>query len=272
MIYRFDKLKLKLDQMGYDSYTSNTTRIMKRDLTQEANAGNIHYREDGVYLVVNGKEFKGYMYHKFPNIALYGLPKFHITECSTIIQQKESGRFDNNYFWQNTNTVTLTDRSNQEVHLDVSLALCNNCRTQSRVLYRNTEQFFETIGVMMEDSEMEIEVDIMGYPIRPINWTEVSKAYREMKNYTCENANCGIVISESTDKRFIHVHHKDGNKINCAIENLECLCVCCHAHKDEQHLENFQKARMQIELKAFLTKYRDELTRRGNPCIESYKD
>lgn len=270
MIYRFDKLKLKLDQMGYDSHTSNATRIMKKDLTQEAKAGNIQYRSDGVYLTVDGKEYKGYMYHKYPNIALYGMPKFHITECTTIQQQKATGRFDNSYFWQNTSVVTLTDRGNGEVHNDVNLVLCNNCRSQSRVPYRSTEAFFESLGNMMNDPNLEVEVDIMGYPIRPINWNEVSKRYREEKNYTCEHPSCGVVIKEPLDKRFIHVHHKDGNKLNCAKSNLECLCVLCHSQSDEKHIQNFQKARLESEINAFLKKYSSELTKLGNKFIGSH--
>lgn len=271
MIYKFDKLSAKLDEMGFEQIASNGVRIMKRDLTQEANKGNIEYREDGVYLKIDGKEYKGYMYHKFPDIDKYGLPRFHITDCVTINEQKLSGRFDNNYYWQNSNVVSLTDRRTGTVHNDVELNLCSNCRKKSKADYTNTEGFFETLGSLMEDTNTNFEVDIMGYPISPINWYEVSRAYRESKNYTCENIHCGIQIIEGSDKRFIHVHHKDGNKLNCNVSNFECLCVLCHAHEDERHILNFQKKRLQVEIKAFVKKYESELKRLGNKYINNYK-
>ena len=268
MIYKFDKLSAKLDELGFERISANGIRIMKRDLTQEANKGNIDFREDGVYLKIDGKEYKGYMYHKFPDIDRYGLPKFHITDCVTINEQKLNKRFDNSYYWQNSNLVSLTDRKTGKVHNDVELKLCNNCRNKSKVKYTNTEVFFVTLGSLTEDVNTEYEVDIMGYPLKPINWYQVSKAYREEKKYTCEHPSCGITMTEVLDKRFIHVHHKDGNKLNNKISNFECLCVLCHSKEDERHVLNFQKKRMQAEVDAFLKKYSSELRRLGNKYMK----
>lgn len=266
-LYKFEKLSARLDELGYESIASNGVRIMKRDLTQETNAGNIEFREDGVYLKIDGNEYKGYMYHKYPNIDLYGLPKFHITECNAVREQKLSGRFDNNYYWQNSNVVTLIDRATKREHKDVKLVLCGYCNLQSKVIYKNTEDFFETMGSIMEEVNTEFEVDIMGYPIKPINWYELSRNFRIKMNYTCANSECGITITEPRDRRFIHVHHKDGNKLNCNVNNLECLCVLCHANEDEMHLANFQKKRMKSELNAFVKIYHNELARLGNKFL-----
>ncbi|MBL7901007.1 MAG: hypothetical protein JNK73_03355 [Bacteroidia bacterium] len=264
MLYKFDKLSSKLDELGYIKIIGNGLNKMRRDLTKEANAGNIEYRNDGIYLLLDGKEYKGYMYHKHPNISRFGLPKFHITNCQAVQDQKESGRFDDNYFWQNTPIVTLEDRITHQMHEDVELHLCNFCRNESEETYATTSGFFESIHEKMNEETMEYELDIYGYPISPINWYDISKHYRFVKNYTCEHQSCGIQITDALDKRFIHVHHKDGNKINCRIDNLECLCVLCHANVDEHHLENFQKERLKLEIKAFIQKYETQLKALGN--------
>lgn len=264
MLYKFDNLSAALDSLGYQQLDTSSVKIMKRDLTQEANSGNIAYRSDGVYLTIDGKEYKGYMYHKHPNIARYGFPKFHITECKTILEQRAGSRFDNNYFWENNNTVTLIDRGTHETHKDIELELCGNCRAKSRVDYTDTQGFFETLEGIMDNSDLEMELDIMGYPIKPINWQMVSKNYRIQKNYTCENPKCGIAIEVAVDRRFIHVHHKDGNKINCNISNLECLCVLCHSKQDERHIANFQKKRLLDEVKTFVIKYKSVLEKLGH--------
>ncbi len=267
MLYKFEKLSAKLDSLGFKSLVSNGVKIMKRDLTREANAGNIKFREDGVYLNLDGKEYKGYMYHKNPNIDKYGLPKFHITECKTVKEQKLAGRFDNNYYWQNSHVVSLIDRSSLKEHKNVKLEICGNCKRHSRIGYKDTEGFFETLDSLMADVNTAFEVDIMGYPISPINWYELSRNFRIQMNYKCAQPKCGIVIIEPADKRFIHVHHKDGNKLNCNISNLECLCILCHANEDERHLKNFQKKRMQTEIKSFLKIYDSELRRLGNKYL-----
>jgi hypothetical protein len=264
MIYKFEKLSAKLDEMGFEHIASNGVRIMKRDLTQEANKGNIKFKEDGVYLTSDGKEYKGYMYLKFPDLSVYPIPSFHITECKTVIQQKGANRFDDRYFWSNSNDVTIKDRSTGTVHENVKLKLCGNCKGLSKVKYANTEGFFETLGTIVDDINTKYEVDISGYTLRPINWYQVSRVYRETKNYTCEHPQCGITITEALDKRFIHVHHKDGNKLNNHVSNFECLCVLCHANEDERHIQNFQKKRMQIEVKAFVKKYEAQLRELGN--------
>ena len=46
-------------------------------------------------------------------------------------------------------------------------------------------------------------------------------------NAACVITNAGIGILED----MLDVHHKDSNRKNGTIENLEVLCVWCHALK-----------------------------------------
>jgi len=59
------------------------------------------------------------------------------------------------------------------------------------------------------------------------NWVAGEAAYRDlMRRYKvplkCNK--CGI-----SDERVLMVHHKDGNRKNNSLENLERLCCNCHA-------------------------------------------
>lgn len=266
MLYTFSNLAQRLSQLGYPEPTESGFRVIRRDLTQEEQAGNIEFRDDGIYLTIDGQEYKGYMYLKYPNVNRFGIPKFHITNCQTVLDQRANGRFDGRYFWHNSNTVTIEDRTNGQVHEDINLSLCGYCRNQSSIRdYSDTEGFFSLLDQQeQEDLNQEVEVDIFGYTL---DWQQLSREYRKEKEYTCES--CGIRVDEPSDRRFIHVHHKSGNKLNNRRNNLECVCVLCHANKDVTHEQNFERRRMQADIRAFTEKYREQLEELGNEYLDN---
>jgi len=65
------------------------------------------------------------------------------------------------------------------------------------------------------------------YGINAPNWVSGETAYGDLMRrynipYKC--VRCGIV-----DKRVLVVHHRDGNRRNNKIDNLERICCNCHA-------------------------------------------
>ncbi len=266
MLYTFENLANRLTELGYPESTETGFRIIKRDFTAEEQAGNISFKGDGIYLTIDGQILKGYMYLKFPIINFDGypkFPKFHIIDCVTIKEQKQKGNFDNRYFWHNSNTVDLKDRNDGTVYENVTLELCRWCENTLGVNYSTTQDFFNLLDMQEQDDiNEELEVDIFGYTL---DWQQISREYRKEKNYTCEN--CGITPDTPADKRFFHVHHKNGNKTNNKRSNLECLCILCHANEDSRHEHNFDTRRMQREVNGFVSKYREKLLRLGSKFI-----
>ncbi|TCJ17066.1 HNH endonuclease [Flaviaesturariibacter flavus] len=255
-LYAFENLALKLTELGYPDVETSSVRIMRRDLTSEERAGNLNFDVDGIYFTIDGQTYKGYMYLKFPDIIRYGLPKFHITNCATIDKQRANGSFDGRYFWHNSNVVSLEDRSTHQVFEEVELSLCGNCRQQAGVQeFTTTGGFFDLNYEEETTLNQDVEVDLFGYVL---NWEKISRAYRQAKEYTCES--CGLQITVAADKRFIQTHHRDGNKLNNAPLNLQCLCVLCHSQVDQRHEENFRRRRSQKEIENFVNKYREQLT------------
>ena len=266
MLYIFSNLAQWLTQLGYPESTDTGFRIIRRDLTQEEQAGNIDFKEDSIYLKIDGQEYKGYMYLKYADINRYGLPKFHVTNCQTILEQRASGRFDGRYFWHNSSTVNIEDRNTGQIHENMALTLCSYCRNKSLITnYSDTQGFHNLLDQQEQtDINQEFEVDIFGYTL---DWQQISREFRKEKEYICEH--CTIRIDAPGDRRFIHVHHKSGNKLNNRRSNLECLCVLCHANKDANHQQNFERRRMQGEIRTFVSKYRSELNRIENPYVNS---
>lgn len=265
MLYIFKELSSYLDENGFPPANQRWVQIVKRDLTKEEQAGNLNFKEDGIYLKINGKEYKGYMYLKYPNVERFGMPKYHITNCRAIVGQRERGNFDNNYFWHNSKTVTIEDRVNGQIYDDINLVLCGNCQQLSQIdQYSDTMGFFDLLDLQeIEDTKLEIQLDMFG---RPLDWDQLSKEYRQEMNYTCEKCGFGGEMLESKkDREFIHTDHIVAWQLtNMKRENLQCLCILCHSEKDDLHRKNFSKPGMQKRIKRFLDKYREQLIRVGN--------
>ncbi len=282
-LYKFGNAHKFLDKLGIprlEGYENNVV-IEKIDLTEEENKGNIEWRDDGVYLKINDFFQRGFMYIKRPYIYYEGerkdYPKFHIVECSTIKDQKAKNNFNNRYYWSNSDKVTLTDYTTHKVFENIKLKLCSNCKNLIQKIngekIHTTQDFHNLLKLNNETIEEEnkgnLETDILG---RPIHWKRISRAYRESKNYTCEE--CGFGgddLENNFDKRYIHTHHiEPTDLLNTHTDNLKALCVLCHSQQDEKHIINFNKTKMQLELKNFIKKYRKKLLERGNPYVKQY--
>lgn len=272
----FNKSHSFLDSINVkrlDDYKSNVSKISKIDLTEAESNGDISWNEDGVYLNFKNEELRGFMYHKKPDINSYGLPKFHLYECTTIDSQKRGGRFDNNYYWSNSPKVTVTDRVTKKDHHNTILKLCNNCKN---ILLENALESMEdtsSFGEILEENNRKIEDGILYEKTdifnRPFNFRQISRKYREKMNYTCEE--CGFGgddLKSNYDKRFLEVHHIKSNQLkNTHTNNLKCLCILCHSKQDQHHIENFNKPAVKRKLKQFISIYYKTLEELRNKYI-----
>jgi len=252
MLYQFDILDKWMDSKGFPRIDGRSGfQIIKGiDFEEAYKAGSITFKDDGVYLEYDGKEYRGYMFIKEPYIESYGTyPKFHLTKCSKIQEFILNGRFKVRYEWSNSNVNDLVDKTSRQKYKDEVLDLCSFCSKEIHDAIDDTEDFFESLDKSKIEEE-NIEVDIFGYVKEK---EKISKVYREKKDYTCES--CGISCERGMHKRYWHVHHKDGDKTNNKERNLECLCVKCHASKDARHESNFSNSKWKRELEAFIELY-----------------
>jgi len=256
-LYKFGKLDAQLTKWGFPIIKGTSGfQPIRVDFKKAYNKGKIEFREDGIYLIHEGREWKGYMYMPTYRVTHYkDVSRFHLTRCSTIDNFITKGMFDVYYIWSNHKCNDITDRDTGEIHKDQTLQLCSNCR-EKIIEITDTENFFETLDTAAGTDTTDIE----GYPL---NWNEISRKYRKSKDYTCEK--CGVKSKRRIDDRYWHVHHKDGNKTNNQKSNLECLCVLCHSNADLTHEENFTKPRMKPEVDAFVKQYIMELQTVKNP-------
>jgi hypothetical protein len=256
-MYNFSELSNFLDQKGYPQIDNQGGyRVIKGvDFEKAYKAGKIVFEDDGIYLDHDGKKYKGYMFNQSYRVEAYGLPKFHIVKCSTIQDFLDRGNFYNYYEFANSQVADIVDRDTREKHPDSELILCRNCAKMILDAEENTKDFADYLEELYADQglyEEEVEVDIFGYTR---DWASVSRKYKEGKGYACEV--CDRKPEKLNHEFWWHTHHRNGDKRDNSDENLQCLCVSCHASSDARHQENFNTNRMQQAVKGFKKRYPD---------------
>ncbi len=256
-IHDFAGLKFILEEIGISVGKGGGYRELKiEDVHIDDLRNNIEFTGEGIFLIDSDTKEKHqiFLYKRKYRLEAHGKPRYHVCKCETIQQFMNSGTFQAEYRRANTRIVTVINRDNWDNEEEVSdLPLCKFC---SRILYGYDRSLDSgDFAAMIREKEdirepQVVEIDIFGYPK---DWERISLAYRTKKKYTCEC--CGVEITDSFDRRFIHVHHKDGNKINNRESNLECLCIRCHSEKDDIHRKNFSTAAQQRLLQEFNKKY-----------------
>lgn len=267
MLYSFEKLDKKLDQLGFPKIQGGSgIQIIKGiDFEEAYKSGSITFEDDGVYLEYEGKKYRGYMFIQEAYITYNGgpvkFPKFHLLKCKKIQEFISSGRFKQRYEWSNSDVNNLVDKQTRTKYNDVKLDVCSYCKSDYFDDIEDTQDFFDSLD-KTELEEDNIEVDIFGY-VR--GKERISKDYRNRQNYTCEK--CSVRPKSNLHKRWWHTHHVDGDKTNNVLSNLKCYCIVCHSNVDARHRENFSKGSMPRQIEYFKKEYQNELKRLNNPYV-----
>ena len=259
-IFEFKGLKELLTSLGYQVEKAVGYRpVENKDVDLNELRNNIEFSNDGIFLIdpENDSRQQIFLYKRNYRLSRFGKPRFHIRKCSVIQSFMASGTFKKEYRRANSEPVMVCDMDDDYKDKEVSnLPLCKYClklAMQDGIFKgMNSADFVEILKQASDasDDNEENKVDIFGYVK---NWEEVSRAYREKMNYTCER--CGVHIEDPFDYHYIHVHHKNGNKADNHERNLECLCIRCHAKVDDIHYDNFNSGANAIILKEFNKKY-----------------
>ena len=259
-IYKFDGLKQLLTRLGYQIGQATGYREVENvDVELDDLRNNMEFTDEGIFLInpADGSRQQIFLYKRNYHLDLYGKPRFHIRNCQTIQSFIESGTFKREYRRANTENVLVCDMDDGYTDKQVeSLPLCKFCAKMVAEEYQNMDStdfvqiLREANEASIDDVRDSIEVDIFGYTK---NWEKVSRAYRESKEFTCER--CGVQILDPFEQHFIHVHHRNGDKVNNRTENLECLCIRCHSNVDDVHRTNFSRGANRVLLQEFEEKY-----------------
>lgn len=238
-IFDFAPLKEFLKRKGY---TIGTRSVYEPFTPEDVKAtditnGTMSFTSEGIFVKGDdGVDRQVFLYKKDYHLSRW-TPRYHICKCETIDEFISIGRFKQHYVRANTEPVPVIDLDDGRRLKHISgLPLCNNCRRMVLGYGNMTSTDFVEMLKSANDNQEEdhegVELDLFGYTK---DWDMISKTYREKHDYTCEV--CGLKIEDEYYRQYIHVHHKNGDKLNNKENNLQCLCLYCHAHVDDHHLK-----------------------------------
>ena len=186
--------------------------------------------------------------------------RFHICYCRTLKDMEEKGRFESRYV-ATTNTsgsfkVNLIDRNGLVIEkgIEKELRVCRNClrwlnyknynhkdKSEREEIFQSfsIDEFFKLYGRFIGKAPRRDEFS-PSINIYSRGWNQISERYKRKTRWKCEE--CGIDLSEIELRKFLEVHHKDGDKSNNSEDNLIALCIKCHARQPyHDHIRSTSK-------------------------------
>lgn len=184
------------------------------------------------------------------DVSTYGLsfttPRFHVAFCRTLREMwanSRSGRYVVATREDGLFAINKIRPPRPPVSEHMRLNVCQNCLdaltfdgfrfglpgsrraqiVQGFAISRFFEQYPKSLFVRRPEHTNE-DAPLNDYPA---DFAEVSLATKASRNWTCEE--CDLNLSAHNARKFLHVHHLNGQKYDSRPSNLKVLCWGCHA-------------------------------------------
>lgn len=220
---------------GYETYPLEEATVEKDTVSYIKRDRDGNYQRLGLYL----------QYYKRRYLVDGRSPSLHIDICDNVTMLKHIMRATNSPF------VNYYETETHREFVNVRLKVCKKClanlRERLSISIKGTTLDEFLLSVEENEKTMCKTSNADGYAM---NWRQISRAYRETRDYKCEQ--CGYHLKDMTKTKFMQTHHIDPYaKMNNKRSNLKCLCVKCHSEVDEHHRRQFESFENQMLLSEF---------------------
>lgn len=198
-------------------------------------------------------------------------PKFHVAHCKTLRQMREMNRLNSRY--------VVATRVNGEFNLNVSrygtttrsvvrLSVCQNCldwlqfegfektlsRPKRKEIVRGFEisRFFDKFPKSLHIARPVHTSDSAPLNDYVVGFADISLKARSAAGWCCQE--CGLNLSKQDHRRFLHAHHRNGDKSDNTQSNLKVVCMGCHANEPcHAHMKNLPEYAQFVKVKRSLS-------------------
>ena len=266
----FGKTRRWFEDRGVDADATERKSVsMTTDFGEAIRRGKIDFDDGYLWFDHEGVRLRGYAYMYNYNLERWSQgPKLHFFKCKTIIDFEAKDMFRQKYVWSNLSLNDVECRTTGKVWADFSLGVCGNCMREAGERYDDSEDFHElVVAPQLRDADLgrlapkrPVEVRHDGYTA---DWKDVSDRVRAAADYRCDA--CDVHLPGPTERGYLHVHHRNGDKADNRPTNLQPLCRLCHAHVDEAHRRNLLHGPVnERQIEGFTRACRQRLERSGN--------
>ncbi len=172
-------------------------------------------------------------------------PRFHFANCNTLQRmraEKRFGRYVAANKMDGTFTLIYVDSKHK---VERRLYVCQNCLDY--IKYNGFDRTLPDTEKTKHVTNFSIDDFFDAFPKNlhhsyprytstdaPINdyspdFSTISSAYRRSVDWKCEA--CGIDLSYHNLRKYLHVHHINSLKYDNSENNLQALCLHCHANQ-----------------------------------------
>lgn len=284
----FERLKLVIGEFGANPIVANLEKTLKgKGISVDDHVEQIVIGENGIYYIdpegaltkviihivdnnVNSKYARGLKeavqkgdYDS--DYVLDKVHKYHLMKCQTIERAEKEGwrkhryrmsrRQDGRFFYRYIeNNNVLIEKEDQILYV------CKVClkelggvtgRSYSREAFDLKSFLSSSFKDIMDVEKTGKYANDCPPNIYQKDWNQISKAYRKLNHYRCENPMCPKPdLSSSNYRKYLHTHHISFDKTNNNYSNLKSLCIYCHANQPNHgHLKDIPDYREYIKMR-----------------------
>lgn len=179
------------------------------------------------------------------------LHKYHVSWCKTLEYMRGAGRLKRYIKKTDIENNIFKGRKADDIEVESVLYACKNCRDKMSEMWGYSLYYDVTSMDMLKFFSLYGKQDLSDpktnrpYSVAyPKHWSTVSKMYREMAQWKCEECH----KSFADQKHLLDVHHINGIRSDVSKANLRVLCKEHHSEQPlHSHYKNVLQSTSKIE-------------------------